>query len=252
MAKVFKSGKLVEPKMRLSPRLVFIRRLLSHLDFDFQEFVDGIEQQHKVSAVPKQLQLLLNHYCAVILSCIRDYPVASGRVTKKGRNLVKQLKEELDTFDKGYSILLSSCRVAKKKHQLICELNEGVTWFINQHDMTCDSFRVSTPFPKVLTKEALEDFLKKEKVALRAVGINDKVLNHRPKNWELIEVFIKTTTQYKQDKGATKFMPYKSFCRQLDQHNNGLGQGGKKLSVSEKGYGNLKKAWRNNTLENFF
>ena len=251
MATIFKSGKLVGPKKRLEPRLFFIKRLLSYLDFDYQEFVDGIEQQHEKSAVPKQLQLLLNQYCAAILGCIQGYPLASGRVTKKGRNLVKQLKKELDMFDKGYSKLLSSHRVTKKKDQLICELNGSVAWFINQHDMTCSAIRVSTPFPTVLSKAALDDFIKKEKIALKAAGVDKKILAHRPKNWELIEVFIKITTQYKQAKGSTKFMQYKSFCRQLEQHNKALVPGGKKLSVSEKGYYNLKRAWCNNTLEKF-
>lgn len=251
MATVFINGKLVSPKKRRPPRLFYIKRLLSYLDFDYQEFVDGIERQHEKSAVPKQLQLLLNQYCAAILSCIQGYPLTSGRVTKKGRNLVKQLKKELDTFDKGYSKLLSSRRVTKKKGELICELNGSVAWFINQHDMTCSAIGVSTPFPIALTKAALNDFIKKEKIALKAAGVDKKIIAHRPKNWELIEVFIKITTQYKQEKDSTKFMQYKSFCRQLDQHNKGFCPGSKKLSVSEKGYYNLKRAWRNNTLENF-
>lgn len=251
MATVFKNGKLVGPKKRQEPRLFFIKRLLSYLDFDYQEFVDGIEQQHEKSAVSKELQFLLNQYCAAILSCIQGYPVASGRVTKKGCNLVKQLKKELDAFNKGYSKLLSSRRVAKKKDQLICELNGSVAWFINQHDMTCSAIMVSTPFPTVLSKAALDEFIKKEKIALKAAGVDKKIFAHRPKNWELIEVFIKTTAQYKQEKGLTKFMQYKTFCRQLDEHNKGLGPHSKKLLVSEKGYYNLKRAWSNNTLENF-
>lgn len=251
MATVFKSGKLVSPKKRQEPRLVFIRRLLSYLDFDFQEFVNGIEQQDKKSPVPDQLRSLLNKYCTAILSCIQGYPTASGRLTKKGCNLVEQLRLEMTAFDKSYSKLLSGCRVTKKKHQLICELNGSVAWFINQHNMTYGAIKVSTPFPKVPTKAALDDFIKKETIALKAAGMDKKILAHRPKNWELIEVFIKITTQCKQEKGSTKFMQYKPFCRQLDEHNKSLGPGSKKLSVSEKGYYLLKRAWRNNTLENF-
>jgi hypothetical protein len=251
MGVIYINGKPAAPKRRHEPRLVFIRRLLSYLDFDYQEFIDGIEQQHKKSAVSKQLQLLLNQYCASILSCIKDYPVASGRVTKKGYNLVEQLRLEMTAFDKSYSKLLSSCRVTKKKQQLICELNGSVAWFINQHNMTYSAIKVSTPFPTVFTKASLDDFIKKEKIALKAAGVDKKILAHRPKNWELIEMFIKITTQYKKENGSTKFMQYKTFSRQLDEHNKGLGYDDKKLSVSEKGYYNLKEAWRNNTLENF-
>jgi hypothetical protein len=251
MATVFKSGKLVGSKKRHEPRLVFIRRLLSYLDFDFQEFVDGIEQQDKKSPVPDQLQSLLNQYCTAILSCIQGYPTASGKVTKKGCNLVEHLRLEMTAFDKSYSKLLSSCRVTRKKHQLICELNGSVAWFINQHNMTYGAIKVSTPFPTVLTKASLDDFIKKEKIALKAAGVDKKILAHRPKSWELIEVFLKSTAQHKKEKGSTKFMQYKSFCKQLDEHNKGLSHGNNKLSVSEKGYYNLKNAWRNNTLENF-
>lgn len=251
MGVVYLNGKPAALKREKWSRIAFIKRLLCNLDFEFQEFVDGIEQQHKKSAVSKQLQLLLNQYSASILSCIQDYPVASGRVTEKGRKLVSQLKKELDAFDKDYSKLLSSRHVTKKKNELICELNGGVAWFINQHDMTCSAIRVSTPFPTVLTKASLDNFIKKEKIALKAAGVDQKILAHRPKNWELIEVFIKSTTQYKKEKGSTKFMQYKLFCKQLDGHNKGLSHGSNELSVSEKGYYNLKKAWRNNTLENF-
>jgi hypothetical protein len=251
MGVVYVNGKPAAPKRRHEPRLVFIKRLLSYLDFDYQEFVDGIEQQDRKSPVPDQLRLLLNQYCTAILSCIQGYPTASGRVTKKGCNLVEQLRLEMMAFDESYSKLLSSCRVTKKKHQLICELNGSVAWFINQHNMTYGAIKVSTPFPTVLTKASLDDFLKKEGIALKAAGIDKKILAHRPKNWELIEVFIKITTQHKKEKGPNKFMQYKSFCKQLDEHNKGLIQGSNKLLVSEKSYYNLKKAWRNNTLENF-
>ena len=97
----------------------------------------------------------------------------------------------------------------------------------------------------------VREVIKKEKIALKAAGVDKKILAHRPKNWELIEVFIKITTQHKKEKGSTKFVQYKTFCRQLDEHNKSLSHGSNKLSVSEKGYYNLKKAWRNNTLENF-
>jgi hypothetical protein len=251
MGVVYINGKPAAPKRRQEPRLVLIKRLLCYLRLDLNEFVEAIEQEHKKSPVRKKLQPLIDQYCAVILSCIKNYPVASGRATKKGCDLVKQLRKEMMAFDNSYSGLLEKCRVSKAKHQLICELNGGVAWFVKQHDMTYGAIKVSAPFPKVLSKAALDDFLKKEKIALKAAGVDKKILAHRPKNWELIEMFIKITTQYKKENGSTKFMQYKTFSRQLDEHNKGLGYDDKKLSVSEKGYYNLKEAWRNNTLENF-
>ncbi len=251
MGVVYVNGKQAAPKRRREPRMVLIKRLLCYLRLDLYEFVEGIEQEHKKSAVRKQLQPPINQYCAAILSCINNYPVASERTTKKGCDLVKQLRDEMMAFDNSYSELLEKRHVSKAKHQLICELNGGVAWFVKEHDMTYGAIRVSTPFPKVFSKAALDDFIKKEKIALKAAGIDKKILAHRPKNWKLIDVFIKITTQYKQEKGSTKFMQYKPFCRQLDEHNKGLGHDDKKLSVSEKGYYNLKEAWRNNTLENF-
>jgi hypothetical protein len=251
MATVFKNGKLVGPKKRQESRLFFINRLLSCLEFDYREFVDGIEQQHKKSAAPQKLQLLINQYCAAILSCIQGYPVASGRITKKGCSLVKQLKKELDAFDKNYSELLSSRRVPEKKHQLICQLNGSVAWFINQHDMTCSAIKVSTPFPTVLTQAALDEFIKKEKIVLKAVGSRKKILAHRPKNWELIEAFTAITAQHKKIHGQSKFLPYKKFCQALATYKNSAGTQSKALELSTRTYYSFKQAWINGSLDKF-
>lgn len=251
MGRTYKGGKFLNPPQKNISRMYFIQGLLGHLYFDLQQFKIAIEAQHAKSPIPKSMQILISQYCEVILLCADSYPTKSGRVTKKGRYLVKQLRGHMFTFDRSYSELLSQYRVSGAKHQIICDLNWAVSWFIAQHEMTLSSLKVSTPVPPVFTKATMDDFIKKEKIALKATNTSKKVLPHRPKNWELIELFKKLTTQYKKINGHSKFWPYKEFCKQLDAYNETATVQTKPLTISERSYYSLRQAWVNGSLENF-
>jgi hypothetical protein len=244
MSGVYIGGKLATPTQEKRSRIYFIKGLLGCLYFDLKQFKTAIEVQHAKSPVPKEMQDLINRYCAAILRCADDYPTESGRVIKKGCGLVNQLRENMLAFDRDYSKLLPQCRISKKKHQIICDLNWAVSWFVTQHDMTVSAVRVSTPVPPVFTKPAMDEFIKKEKIALKATNTSKKILAHRPKNWAVVEAFTQITTQHKKIHGQSKFLTYKKFCRELEGHN-------KDLKVSVRTYYNLKHAWAIGSLEKF-
>lgn len=250
MGRIFIGGKPAGPAQDKRTRIYFITGLLGYLYLDLQQFKVAIEVQHARSSVPQGLQHLICKYCAAILDFADRYPTKSGRMSKKGRGLVKQLSKEMLSFDRDYSRFLSQTQISQKKHQIICDLNWAVSWFITQHDMTDSALKVSTPIPLVLTKATIDDFIKKEKIALRATNTNKKILAHRPKNWEFVEVFIDITKQYKKINGSSKFVPYKKFCQLLGTHNKYSGAN-QKLSVSVKGYYHLKKAWDEGSLQKF-
>jgi hypothetical protein len=251
MSGVYVGGKLVSPEQEKRSRIYFIQGLLGYLYFDLKQFKAAVELQHAKSPVPKKLQNLICQYCAAILRCADGYPTNSGKVTKRGCTLVKQLRRNMLAFDRAYSKLLPQCRISQKKHQIICDLNWAVSWFVTQHDMTVSAVRVSTPVPPVFTKVAMDDFIKKEKIALKATNTSTKILAHRPKNWELVEVFTQVTTQYKKIHGQGKFLTHKKFCKELVAHNKNTGAQSKPLKVSERTYYSLKQAWINGSLEKF-
>ena len=246
---VYIGGVKVAPIQKTYSRIYFIEGLLGYLYHDLRQFKAAIELEHAKSAVKKPLQLLINKYCQEILKCADDYPTASGRITKKGKGLAQQLRAAMLSFDDSYSQLQKTTKVAKKKHKIICELNGSVLWFLKQHDMTVNSIKTNHYLPSNPTTQELIDFIKKEKISLKAVGVSTKMLPHRPKNWELRRFFKKVTGAFKKKNGQRKFIPYKVFCRALESHNKKFRLGLEGLVVSVKGYYNLKDAWRNGSLD---
>jgi len=244
---IYKSGELVliKPKGRTS--IYYIAGLLGWLYFDLSEFKVAIEKQHNLSPIPKQLQSLITTYCRAILNCADNYPTKSGRVSLAGKDLVKILSNEFVTFDDAYSNFKTQKKVTKKLHNLICELNGSVQWFLQQHNMTISSIKISNPLSSDPTADELNDFLNKEKISLRAVGYTNKVLANRPKNWELRDFFKVKTELFQKLNGKAKFIKYNAFLEELGIQNR-TSNYKKQLQVSVKGYYLLKKAWKNGSF----
>jgi hypothetical protein len=246
MAGVYIGGKKIVPAQEKFSRIYFIEGLLGYLFYDLREFKVAIEAEDAKKPVQMQLRKLVLDYCWEILVCLDGYPTSSGRVTKRGRELVKKLRSDMLQFDADYSALHSKTRIPQKIHTIICELNWAVLWFIREHDMTIAAIKVTNPVPDKLSGADLLDFMKKEKIALKATKSSAKVLPHRPRDWEMRRYFKRVTSVFKKKNGVSKFIPYASFCRLLVAHNK---KSGAKLRISVRGYYNLKQAWENGSLD---
>jgi len=246
MAGVYVGGKKVVPIQGKFSRIYFIEGLLGYLFCDLREFKAAIEAEDAKKPVHKQLRKLILDYCWAILVCLDGYPTSSGRVTKRGKDLVKKLRVDMMQFDADYSTLYSKAHIPRRIHTIICELNWAVLWFIREHDMTIAAIKVTNPVPDKFSGADLLDFIKKEKIALRATKSSAKVLPYRPRDWEMRRYFKRFTGAYKKKNGANKFIPYERFCRILVAHNK---KSGTKLRISVRGYYNLKQAWKNGSLD---
>jgi len=244
---IYKSGKQVSIKPKGKTRIYYIAELLGWLYFDLSEFKVAIEKQHLKYPVPKQLQSLITTYCRAILNCADNYPTKSGKVTVKGKGLVKELSNEFVTFDDAYSNFKTQNKVTKKLHNLIYELNGSVQWFLQQHNMTINSIKISNPLSSDPTADELNDFLKKEIISLKAVGSTKKVLANRPRNLELRDFFKVQTALFQKLNGKAKFIKYNDFLKELGIQNRTTNHQ-KQLQVSVKGYYLLKKAWKNGSF----
>ena len=244
---IYKSGKQDSIKPKDKSRIYYIAKLLGWLYLDLGDFKVDIEKQHHISPIPKQLQSLITTYCRAILNCADNYPTKSGKVTVKGKGLVKELSNEFVTFDDAYSNFKTQNKVTKKLHNLICELNGSVQWFLQQHNMTISSIKISNPLSSDPTADELNDFLNKEKISLRAVGYTNKVLANRPKNWELRDFFKVKTELFQKLNGKAKFIKYNDFLKEIGIQNRTTHYK-KQLQVSVKGYYLLKKAWKNGSF----
>ena len=246
---IYKNGKLCVPKDKTKSRIYYVQAILGWLYFDMSEFKAAIEKQHEISQVPKPIQALVTKYCKQILYFADTYPTKSGKITKKGKDLSKQLRVDLMSFDAAYSVSFEKHRVDKRLHQMICELNGSVLWFLQQHDMTINSIRVHNPLSANPTSAEMADFLKKEKESLKGLHKGKKVLPHRPKDWEIRDIFKSRTELYQKANGVSKFIPHKTFVRMLNEHKDLHSE--EPLTISEKGYYNLKEAWKNKSFDRF-
>ena len=246
---IYKNGKLCVPKDKTKSRIYYVQAILGWLYFDMSEFKAAIEKQHEISQVPKPIQVLVTRYCKQILYFADTYPTKSGKITKKGKDLSKQLRADLMSFDAAYSVFFEKHRVNKRLHQMICELNGSVLWFLQQHDMTINSIRLHNPLSANPTSAEMADFLKKEKESLKGLQKGKKMLPHRPKDWEIRDIFKSRTEPYQKANGVSKFIPYKTFVRMLNEHKDL--QTEEPLTISEKGYYNLKEAWKNKSFDRF-
>ena len=244
---IYKSGKQDSIKPKDKSRIYYIAKLLGWLYFDLGDFKVAIEKQHHLSPIPNQLQSLITTYCRAILNCADNYPTKSGRVSVAGKDIVKTLSNEFVTFDDAYSNFKTQNKVTKKLHNLICKLNGSVQWFLQQHNMTINSIKISNPLSSNPTTDELNDFLKKEIISLRAVGSTKKVLPNRPKNWEIRSFFKIKTAAFQKLREVTRCIPYKDFCKDLVTYNRTNPQE-KELKVSAKGYYLLTKSWKNGTF----
>lgn len=246
---IYKNGELCIPKDKIRSRIYYVKTFLGWLYFDMSEFKAALEKQHEISKVPKPIQALVTRYCKQILDFADTYPTKSGKITKKGKDLSKQLRVDLMSFDAAYSVYLEKHKVSARLHKMISELNGSVLWFLQQHDMTINSIRLHNPLSANPTSTEMADFLKKEKESLKGFHKGKKVLPHRPKNWEIRAIFKSRTEPYQKANGDSEFIPHKIFARMLNEHKDLNTE--EPLTISVKGYYNLKKAWKNKSFDRF-
>lgn len=246
---IYKNGKLCVPKDKTKSRIYYVQAILGWLYFDMSEFKAATEKQHEISHVPIPIQALVTRYCKQILYFADTYPTKSGKITKKGKDLSKQLRADLISFDSAYSDFIEKHGVSKELHQIICGLNGSVLWFLQQHDMIINSIRVHNPLSANPTSAEMADFLKKEKESLKGLQKGKKMLPHRPKDWAIRDIFKASTEPYQNVNGISKFIPYKTFVRMLNEHKDLHTE--EPLTISEKGYYNLKEAWKNKSFDRF-
>ena len=244
----YKNGQLVSITPKPKTRMYYIVGILGWLYFDVEQFKAGIEAQHDKSKVPKQLQILITKYCRAILHFADNYPTKSGKISIAGKNLAQTLGNELKDFDSSFLVLTSKKKVRKEIKELIHDLNAGVLWFLQQHDMIVNSIKITTPLSSNPTSQELKEFLKKEAILLKGLDPIKKVLPHRQKNWQLRDFFRSETVAYQKIKGVTRFMPFKKFLQKLDEFNQSITPK-MPLTISVKGYYNLKQAWKNGTFD---
>jgi len=230
--------------------MYYIVSILGWLYFDVEQFKAGIEAQHVKSKVPKQLQILITKHCKAILHFADNYPTKSGKVSIAGKKLAQTLCNELKNFDSSFSALTSKKKVRKAIKELIYDLNAGVLWFLQQHDLIVNSIKVVTPLSSNPTLQELNEFLEKEAILLKGLDPIKKVLPHRQKNWQLRDFFKTETVAYQKIKGEARFMPFKKFCQHLNQFNQSIAPKSP-VTISVKGYYNLKQAWKNGTFDRF-
>jgi len=243
-------GKVITPKPVTHSRMTYIKALLNWLYYDLDKFKKAIVALHTKKPIPAALQKLIKPYRHAILKCAKAYPVnKDGKVRNKGKQLVMKLHSEMMDFDEKYSKYRISNKgkrgmaVSQPVHKVICELNNGVVWFVNQHDMIFSSVRTRHWLPPIPTGKELADFVKKEASVLK------KSMPNRPKNWALRKFFEVETKKYQQTKNTTRPIPYKIFDKLLNIHNI-ANPNQTPLKVSAKGYGKLVKEWKRGELFN--
>ena len=229
---IHKKGKIWIPKDKKS-RIYYVKIILSWLYIDLSEFKTAIEKQHAKDPIAETLQVLVNRFCKTIFYCADKYPIKSGKML----------------FDKAYSDFLHGDDVRKRLHEIICELNSSVLYFIKQHDMTIYSYKVHNPLSANPMPEELIDFLRKEKEALKGNLKFNKILPNRPKDWGIREIFKIRTEIYQRENGVTKFIPYKTFIKDINKNKNLETE--LYLKISAKSYYNLKQAWKNKSFDWF-
>ena len=247
-SKGMRNGKIIKPKQANITRLTIIKALLWNLKDGYDNFVHKVE----IEVTPKPLQILLTPYCASILNCINEYPInKDGKVRKAGVKLIENLRDSLHIFDKNYSKYIQGSTIGRSLHRTICDLNGDVNWLVKQHNQEYYSVKVTHLVSPDQTLEAMSEFIRKETEAIKAINTHEKVLAHRPKDWELREIFKIETEKYQKVNGISKDIPYKKFCITLTQYNNLQRVGKKPLKISTKGYYNLKQASKNNLLNRY-
>ena len=220
------SGNVNTPKPIKHSRMTYIKAQLDCLRYDHDKFKKAIEALHSKKPIPVALQKLIEAYCYEILKCADAYPnEIDGKVRNKGKLLVMKLRAEMMDFDEKYSKYRISYKgktrmtVSQLVHKVICELNGGVAWFVNQHDMIHSSVSSLNSLP------------------------------HRPKNWALRQFFEVETKKHQQTKNSTKTIRYKIFDKMLNNHNK-ANPNQTPLKVSARSYGKLVNEWKNGDLFN--
>jgi hypothetical protein len=237
-------GKVIVPQAIQYSRMIFIKGYLQYLRADYEKFTTQIEYE----VTPKPLQEILTPYCLAITNLIKTYPIKKdGKVSANGKLLSKKLYTVMMNFDSTYSgykelnKAKKGLAVSKKVHQIICELNSGVNWFLNQHAMIITSERVQTWLPQNPTKQELEDFIREEAPKLM------KSISNRPKDFEARSFFKKTNEEYQKKLTTTRIIPYKLFESEISRRNS-TNPNLKPITVSNKTYTRFRSELRNGKL----
>jgi|AntAceMinimDraft_1070359.scaffolds.fasta_scaffold70699_2 hypothetical protein len=205
----------------------FISALLGELYMSMATLKHDIEalDQKSTKAVPFALQSLLSPFCRTILDFADSYKVTPGRPRKSATQSVENLDAKLMQFDTAYSELRQVVQITKVLHLIICDLIGAVAWFVKQYSILQYSFAVRVQY-----------------------GQGCQIaLTHRPKNWELRDVFHTLTSSHQAGRDKDKFIPFEKFIQALDNLNQ---QRGSNLKCSVRNYHNLKKRWKAGTFNN--
>ena len=205
----------------------FISALLGELYMSMATLKHDIEalDQKSTRAFPLALQGLLSPFCRTILDFADSYKVTQGRPRRSATQSVENLNAKLMQFDTAYSELRKVVQITKALHLIICDLIGAVAWFIKQYSMLRYSFAVRVRYGQRCPI----------------------ALTHRPKNWEIRDVFQTLTSSHQAYLARGKFMPFKKFIQALDNLNR---QQGRNLKCSERTYRNLKNSWKSHTFNN--
>lgn len=236
------------PKTNSFSMKEYVSALLGDLYISMATFKNQIEALDRKSstAVPTELQKIVSSFCRVTLDFADSYKVTPGRVRKAAVNSVEKLHEELRAFENRYSAFKQGTKISNESNAVINELIESVHWFVCQYHMTVTSFPVTHRVPVGGTQQEWEFFIKAEKSTLFGKGVN-KVLSHRPKDWELREIFRALTTSHQTIYGKDKFIQFKRFSKALENLNAAKKTN---LKCSERTYRNLKRCWESGEFDN--
>ena len=210
---------------------------------DFKTNVEAFDNKSK-SGVPIALQKLLTQYCKSIFQFTDSYKVSNGRVSKAAKLSVEKLRQNLIKFEGQHSTLKKKTKITPKLNKIICDLIGDVQWFVDQYDMTINSYPLTANVPIGGTAKDWALFIKTETEALKG-SFDKKIIPNRPKNWDIREVFRRLTTKHQKEFGPNKYVRYKVFINELDKINK---QAGTKFTLSARSYYLYKKSWKERTF----
>lgn len=200
-AQIFKSGKEIKKKPPQVSRIEIIKFFIANLEVELND----ISAQLSNLKISKKLQDLITPFFNLANQSLSCYPIASGRVSKKGTQIVINLQKALNIFDHQYSDLKSS---DKKIDTLICDLIGAIHWFVTQHDMTIGSVKVHHPLSANPTTEELLEFLIKEKKSL------DNEMPARKADFAKRKLY--EAEVLKHQKQRDKYPPFKALQRVME------------------------------------
>jgi hypothetical protein len=251
LLKGMKFGKVTEREVVNHSRLKYIKLYLQNLRKDY----DAITDQFALDHIPKELQKLLEPYSIAIINCLNKYPInKDGKVRKVGKLLSNKLRTEMMNFDSAYTTYIDQhigtkkLIPSKKIHQLVCELNSAVSYFVNQHDMVLSSVKISHWLSAKPTPEELIDFIKKETNVIMGLSDKKNPINNRKKDFKIRKFFCDANKKYQENENTKRIIPFKTLDAEVSEHNYKYPIN--QLKLSNKIYGKMRAEMKSGNLFN--